>query len=200
LEDTINHWMERVSGVLEAMSKDKNLQEDLRDSEVMAAMSHWTGECRLPADVAARRFNDNGRVKEVMSKLHLLTSASQEANMGVPIKALLAGSKDPFCGLQFEESTAPDSMNQTESVLKIDQEPIEPVAKIDAVNQDQTEPDTKIDAARHDQIDPVTQIASNLENPAPSLLDIFSLELSFENVSLWWSFQILFLAIFWGVL
>ncbi|GBG24224.1 Hypothetical Protein FCC1311_004422 [Hondaea fermentalgiana] len=92
--------MERVKGVLEALQKDKNLQEDLRDKDVLAAIDHWTGRNRLSTEEASRRFEENGRVRQVMSKLQRLQAESQAAGIGVPIMALLAGSTDPFHGYQ----------------------------------------------------------------------------------------------------
>jgi hypothetical protein len=95
-----------VEAGLARLHADRLFQDDLRDGEVAAALEHWSGTRRLPQHEAERRFNDNYRVRAVLDKLRSLQAACAALGLGTPLRAVLAGSTDPFYGLPEAEAEA----------------------------------------------------------------------------------------------
>lgn len=77
-----------VNGILLLLSRDDDLHEDLSDSEVRAAMLHWTGEKRLSPDEALR-FQDNYRVMSVLKKIQTLQAACRALGIPIPMDHLV---------------------------------------------------------------------------------------------------------------
>ena len=98
--------MDRVVALLAHLRDDKLLQDDLKDSEVIAAINHWTNRVRLPVNIASERFTDNYRIEQTLNKLSALQRTSREAGIAVPINALFAGSTDPFFGTKKKTKEA----------------------------------------------------------------------------------------------
>jgi hypothetical protein len=95
-----------VEAGLARLREDRLLQDDFRDGEVAAALEHWSGARRLPQHEAERRFNENYRVLAVLDKLRSLQAACAAVGLGTPLRAVLAGSTDPFYGLPEAEAEA----------------------------------------------------------------------------------------------
>ena len=83
-EEQINYYVTAINGILGQFSRDSDLQEDLEETEVKAAIKHWTGEKRLPAE-EAMRFQDNYRIMGVMRKIQKLQQACKSLGIAVPL-------------------------------------------------------------------------------------------------------------------
>mmetsp|Transcript_26090 Transcript_26090/g.34255 ORF Transcript_26090/g.34255 Transcript_26090/m.34255 type:complete len:190 (+) Transcript_26090:25-594(+) len=80
-----------VNEALRSLKEDENFQEDLQNSEVIAAIEHWSGKKRISSSEAAARFEDNYRIKSVFSKLQRLSYYCRQAGIGVPLDSVLKG-------------------------------------------------------------------------------------------------------------
>ena len=83
--------IEGVNGCLKMLAKDKDFQEDLKNTTVRKALKHWTGEARLPPDEAQEIFSDNYRIHSVLEKLRKVQFYSNQIGIPVPLDHLLAG-------------------------------------------------------------------------------------------------------------
>lgn len=81
----------QVNGVLEMLSRDEDLHDDLKLPNVRAALNHWSGIKVLPPEVYSRKLETDRRVNSVYAKLKLLQSVCFQANMKVPLDHLLEG-------------------------------------------------------------------------------------------------------------
>jgi hypothetical protein len=81
----------QINGVLEMFSKDEDLQDDLRLSNVRMALDHWSGIKRMPPEIYSKRLETDRRVNAVYPKLKLLQSVCMQANMKVPLDHMLDG-------------------------------------------------------------------------------------------------------------
>lgn len=165
--------MERVQGVLEALSKDALLQMDLKDPEVIAAIDHWTGKTRLSTEEASR-FEENYRVMQVMGKLQRLQAECREAGIGVPIKALLAGSTDPYYGVP--KATSSKDIPKMPAAVPMEEPP-----EMHVDNKAQAVTGTR-------------SMLSEQEQEEIQGLETW-LELSFLNIAQWWAWQFAFLGV-----
>lgn len=82
--------LRQVNLVLEKLSKDEDLHDDLKLPEVKRAIQHWTGQNRLPAEEAVK-LTDHRRVVYVLQRLQMLQSVSKEALIGVPFDQFISG-------------------------------------------------------------------------------------------------------------
>ena len=83
----------QVNGVLEMLSRDEDLHDDLKLPNVRAALNHWSGIKVLPPEVYSRKLETDRRVNSVYAKLKLLQSVCFQANMKVPLDHLLEGKR-----------------------------------------------------------------------------------------------------------
>jgi hypothetical protein len=81
----------QINGVLEMFSKDEDLQDDLKLSNVRMALDHWSGIKRMPPEIYSKRLETDRRVNAVYPKLKLLQSVCMQANMKVPLDHMLDG-------------------------------------------------------------------------------------------------------------
>ncbi len=72
-------------------SKDEDLQDDLKLSNVRMALDHWSGIKRMPPEIYSKRLETDRRVNAVYPKLKLLQSVCMQANMKVPLDHMLDG-------------------------------------------------------------------------------------------------------------
>lgn len=89
LETRRNH-LRQVNLVLEKLSKDEDLHDDLKLSEVKQAIKHWTGQNRLPPEEAVK-LTDHRRVVYVLQRLQMLQSVCKEALISVPFEQFISG-------------------------------------------------------------------------------------------------------------
>lgn len=83
-KEQILYHVSAINGILSQYSKDSDLQDDLKNTEVQNAIKHWTGEKRLPAE-EAMRFEDNYRIMAVMRKVQRLQQACKLIGLGTPL-------------------------------------------------------------------------------------------------------------------
>ena len=86
----IEQKVKQVNAVLEKLSKDDDLQDDLKLAVVKKAIKHWTRETILPLEEALQ-LQDNRRVVYVLQRLQMLQSVAKDARMSVPLDCLLSG-------------------------------------------------------------------------------------------------------------
>lgn len=86
--ETIRSKVNAVNGVLEKLSNDEYLHEDLKDPIVQKALKHWTGEQRLSMEEASK-FEENRRVIYVLQRFQILRSVCYDAKMPIPLDLLV---------------------------------------------------------------------------------------------------------------
>jgi hypothetical protein len=95
----INRQIEQVNSVLLMLSRDEDLQDDLKMPIVQKALFHWTGVNRLKPE-EAEKLQESRRVLYVFGKLQLLQAVCREAKMAVPLDHLMNGSPQLHPSLQ----------------------------------------------------------------------------------------------------
>jgi len=78
--------LSRIEGLLASLAKNEDLQDDLTDPTVQAALSHWTNVTRLPPD-DAEKLSDHRRAMYVFSRLQLFQQTCREESvpMSIPL-------------------------------------------------------------------------------------------------------------------
>ena len=84
MEEKLRH----VNAVLQKLSKDEDLHDDLKLPAVKAAIDHWTNRNRLDPE-KAQLLQNNRRVVYVLQQFQLLQNVCHSAGMPVPLDHLL---------------------------------------------------------------------------------------------------------------
>ena len=166
-----------IEGLLGTLKEDELFQSDLKDTEVKAALMHWTNKKRLNRDEAEKRFEENYRVQSVLGKIAQLQQAYRQAGLGVNLEAVLAGSTDPLYGLKKPKQNEENSnIMEDKKVIKQD---------IPIVEEEKTK--------ENGEKEKEEEISITRESKS-------WLELTFSNIAIWWSVQIVIVAVISQVL
>mmetsp|Transcript_4020 Transcript_4020/g.4643 ORF Transcript_4020/g.4643 Transcript_4020/m.4643 type:complete len:198 (+) Transcript_4020:97-690(+) len=179
-----------VVKVLESLQQDELFQMDLKDRDCLEAIRHWTQEERASAEVIEKKFNQSYRIQNVYSKLKMVQAACREVPMGVPINAILAGSTNPYYGVESTSKTEKGEADKSRTNKGEE-------AKL--AGKDRTIPektDTKIEKPEASSIKPRRESGTQNPDDVRKVQELEWLSLSFQNVSIWWSIQILIIALY----
>ena len=93
IDTVVLEKLSHVNAVLLKLSKDEDLQDDLKLPAVVTAIDHWTGKNRLTPE-KAQLLQNNRRVVYVLQRFQLLQAVCREAGMSVPLDHLLSGKQE----------------------------------------------------------------------------------------------------------
>lgn len=113
----------QINAVLRMLANDEDLQDDLKQKDVITAIKHWTNQKRLSHEEALK-LQDNRRVLYVLQKFQVLQQVCKEGGIAVPLDHLMTGQKElsnefivKMFGSEFDLSSRSNSTSVKSSVV-----------------------------------------------------------------------------------
>lgn len=165
-DSVIGERIKNVNEVLLKLSKDEDLQDDLKLPEVLVALNHWTGKVRLPPE-EAETLEENRRVVYVLQRLQMLQSVCRVSQISVPFDHFLKGrpclSDEAIIntfGTQFKNGNrlTPATVPVDSALLKS----LENEIKSKQAQSANSKEPPKVESKTEDSVDLLTQIKSIL--------------------------------------